>query len=126
MSDYEERKARRAPKQTIGNAGRYSERRIAKQVGGRLRPASGAVVGHKGDIALATELIECKSTTGRSISVEHAWLGKIAKEAGAEGKTPVLMLSYTNADGKPCPNGDWACVPLQVWQEMQEKLRGQQ
>lgn len=111
-------------KARIGDAGRASERRIAKQVGGRLRPASGAVLGHKGDIALKAELLECKSTTARTMILEHKWLAKIGAEARAEGKTPVLTISFTNSDGSACPHGDWAAIPLVIWQEIVEKLRG--
>lgn len=109
---------RRAAKHAIGQAGRKSEKRLAKKLSARARPASGAMLGAKGDIEAGQALVECKSTTGRSISVEHSWLGKIAAEARAEGKTPVLTLSFTNGDGRPVPNGEWAMIPLYRYREV--------
>jgi hypothetical protein len=111
---YLKRKAKRA----IGHAGRQSERRLAKQLGGRLRPASGAVPGAKSDIALKHQLVEAKSTVGRSIAIQHAWLGKCAAEARSEGKTPVVTISFTTADGRPVPHGSWVLIPLHDWQEL--------
>ncbi len=110
---------KRQKAQPIGQAGRKSEKRLAKQTGARLRPNSGAVQGAKGDMVLGETLIESKSTTGRSFSVQHEHLNKIAVEAREQSKTPALTVSFVNADGRPCPNGDWVLIPLRVFKEMQ-------
>lgn len=109
-------------KPRIGDAGRLSETRLAKDIGAQLRPASGAVEGIKGDMITKTHLIEAKSTTGRSISVQHAWLGKITKEARDQNKRPALALSFTNENGKPAPAGHWVAIPLQDWLDMVARL----
>lgn len=47
----------------IGKPGRKSEQRLTRELGGRGRPASGAMEGAKGDIDLGPILLEAKSTT---------------------------------------------------------------
>lgn len=97
---------------TIGRSGRRSEDRLAKKLQGRQRPASGAMVGAKGDIDLGTALVEAKSTTADSMTIQLDWLAKITREARAEGKTPVLTVSFVDRDGKPRAFGEWALVRL--------------
>lgn len=101
----------------IGNAGRASEKRLSKALGGRARPASGAMVGAKGDIALGNTLMESKSTTSASMSLKLDWLVKIGNEARAEGKSPALSVSFTNGAGNPWRDGEWVLIPLHVWKE---------
>lgn len=109
---------RRVNGSQIGKAGRASEQKLAKKLGTRLRPGSGAVAGCKGDVMLPKFLMEAKSTTGRSMALDHSWLAKITKEAREEHKDPALAISFTNGNGTPCPAGEWVMVPLRVWQEL--------
>lgn len=102
----------------VGRSGRSSEKRLAKQLGGRVRPASGAMEGAKGDIDLGSVLLEAKSTTGQSMGIKHAWLSKIGKEARSEGKTPVLAISFVNEDGSPVMDGEWVAIPRYKFEEM--------
>lgn len=113
-------------KARIGDTGRLAETRLAKTIGARLRPASGAVDGIKGDMSLPNFLIEAKSTTGRSISLQHEWLAKIAVEARNNAKLPALALSFTMGDGRPVPQGEWVCVPLSVWNDMRAAMEGRE
>ena len=106
---------RRREQHTIGKAGRASEKKLIKDLGGRGRPASGALQGAKGDIDLDTVLMEAKSTTGDSLGLKFEWLNKIAKEARAEGKTPALAVSFVRNDGTPYVDGEWVAVPLAYW-----------
>lgn len=105
----------------IGETGRASEKRLAKELG-RQQPASGALQGAKGDIVAGKVLIECKSTVKRSIILRHADLAKIAKEARDQGKTPALTISFTTGDGRVVPSGDWVCVPMHRWRDLSELL----
>ena len=102
----------------IGKAGRKSEKRVAKELGARERPASGAMPGAKGDMEVRRALLEAKSTTGNSISVSLDWLAKIAREARSDGKTPALTVSYVDDDGRPRPDGDWVLIPLYAFKEL--------
>jgi hypothetical protein len=107
---------RRKAKHTIGQAGRASETRLAKELAGRARPASGAMEGAKGDIDLGDVLMEAKSTTGLSMALNRDWLLKIAHEARSEGKYPALAISFVRPDGKPLLDGEWVSVPRHVWE----------
>lgn len=102
----------------IGKSGRKSEVRLNKQLGGRARPASGALEGAKSDFSLGRFLVEAKSTTGASIGLKHSWLAKNAKEARSEGKTPAVMLSFVNEDGSPVMDGEYACIPRWLFEEL--------
>ncbi|MEJ6846783.1 hypothetical protein V3589_11260 [Sinorhizobium fredii] len=111
---------RRRQRLGIGSPGRASEKRIGQALSGKLRPASGALPGAKGDIELSNVLMEAKSTTRASIAINLDWLLKIAAEARAEGRSPALTVSFVRPDGAPRLDGAWVMVPMHVWQE---KLR---
>lgn len=108
----------RPKKAAIGEAGRRSEKRLGKALGARPRPASGAMPGAKGDLALPTVLLEAKSTTAASLTLKHDWLIKIATEARAENKQPALAVSFTDAQGRPVKDGEWVLMPLRRWREL--------
>lgn len=105
----------------IGRAGRKSEKLLLRKLGARATPNSGAVEGAKGDGSFGDVLLEAKSSTGRTIPVEHAWLSKIAKEARDIGKRPMLALSFTNGEGRPVPAGEWVCMPLNDYHRLKEQ-----
>lgn len=71
--------------------------------------------GAKGDIVAGQTLVEAKSTTGASLGLKHEWLGKIAHEARAEGKSPALVISFVTEDGSPKRDGEWVAIPLSRW-----------
>jgi len=104
----------------IGKSGRKSEDRLSKTLGGRSRPASGAMDGAKGDIGVGQFLIEAKSTTSLSMSLKLDWLVKIAQEARAEHKEPALTVSFVRPDGMPVKDGEWVLVPMARWRELVE------
>ena len=102
----------------IGKSGRKSETRLTRELGGRGRPASGALPGSKGDIDLGSFLLEAKSTVASSLILKLAWLIKIGREAKSEGKCPALSVSFVNEDGHPCFDGEWVLVPMYKFREM--------
>jgi hypothetical protein len=108
---------RRAAQHTIGKAGRASEKKLAKSLGGRQTPASGAMQGAKGDIEFTRVLMEAKSTTAASVSIMLDWLAKITAEARGKNKTPALAVSFVLPNGDARPNGEWVLVPKYVWEE---------
>lgn len=70
------------------------EKRAAKAYGARVQPGSGSMAGAKADVRKEGELrVECKHTTGKSISIKQEWLRKVAKEASA-GEVPVLEIEF--------------------------------
>jgi len=108
---------RRQRAELVGEAGRRSEVRTASRMGGKLRPASGATRG-KGDFELDLALVEAKSTSKGSISIQLGWLRKVTREALMEGRTPVLTITYTDPSGRPCRDGRWALVPEDVVKDL--------
>ena len=102
----------------IGKAGRASEQRLARQLGGRARPGSGAMEGAKGDIAFGAVLLEAKSTINQTISLKKSWLDKIGMEARSEGKMPALAVSFIMPDGSPIMGGEWVLIPRHRFEEL--------
>lgn len=98
--------------------GQKAEKKTAKRLGGVTRPGSGAVEGAKGDILVATYLLENKSTERASLSLKRAWLEKISREARAEGRIPGLSLQFVNKMGYPLQYGRWVMIPEDEFKEM--------
>lgn len=70
------------------------ERRVAKQVGGRVQPGSGNQWSAKGDVKTAEHLIECKTTDGKGYRLTVEVLRKIETEAAKAGRRPVLQVEF--------------------------------
>jgi len=70
----------------------YHEKRLAKAVGGRTTPASGAFWGRKGDVEAPDILIEHKWTGKDRYTVKAETLEKICTEAIFAGRMPVFMM----------------------------------
>ena len=101
---------KRCAKNGTTGHGAKSEARIAKYMRARLSPASGAMVGAKGDARTEDFLIECKSTVAETMKLDLGWLVKIATEARAKGLDPALTISFVTPEGKP--RGDRELVPV--------------
>lgn len=117
---------------TCDTHGTTSERRVVKGVGGRLTPASGALKGAKSDGTWDTPSenyrlrLESKATINASMSLKHDWLCKIASEARETNRQPVLVMSFTNGDGRAKKDGDWAMIPLWLLTELVGNLTGEE
>ena len=105
-----------------GDVGRLAEQKAAKRLGGKLRPASGATDGAKGDYTVGDFLVENKSTQSASLSLKQDWLLKIYYEALELGKIPALSLAFTNVNGESGRNSRWVCVPEHVFKELVSEL----
>lgn len=103
--------------------GKRYEKRVAKKIGARLTPNSGALPGAKGDMRYHRWLIESKSTKHATFQVELAHLVKITEEAQARSMDPALLFSFVFPDGRPVPNcpSEWVAIPLALWQELTER-----
>ena len=71
-----------------------SERRLAKAVGGRTQPGSGAFDTHKGDVINDDFLFEHKETGNASRSITVAEMEKIKTEALQAGRMPAFVLEF--------------------------------
>jgi len=98
--------------------GSVSEKKVAKRLGGREQPASGAMVGAKGDVVLRDYLVEAKSTVNDSMSVKLDWLRKISYEALAEHKTPALTITFVKPTGVPVRDGSWVLIRESDYKEL--------
>lgn len=70
------------------------EKTVAKNLNGRVTPASGALWGAKGDVRTDVFLIECKTTGKSSYSLKASIWNKIRDEAIADGlRLPLMVIS---------------------------------
>lgn len=68
------------------------EKRLAKEIGGKVNAASGAFWSRKGDVRSDDLLIEHKYTGNKSKTLNSKDLKKIVNEAIMDGRTPVFGL----------------------------------
>lgn len=109
-----------------GRHGTKSERKVAKSLGARLQPGSGAVHGHKSDAKLKglsySFRIECKSTVNMSMKLEMDWLTKISTESLSDHSIPTLVISFVDEQGR-CrmeKNAEWVAMPRWAFDELRE------
>jgi len=74
-----------------------SEKRLAKLLGGKVQPASGALpVGAlKGDVVTAEFMFDDKITGAASFAVSVKLWRKTANDAARQGRRPVIRISFT-------------------------------
>ena len=72
--------------------GRKFEKTLAKKVGGRVQPGSGAIPFFKEDIDSKTHLIQCKMTTKKQYILHESDLNVRTINALKAGKLPALFL----------------------------------
>jgi Holliday junction resolvase len=72
---------------------RKQERAAAKRFQGRITPASGSR--HlKGDVLSRRFLIECKTTSKRSIALNRDWIDKMIEYTSGDGRIPILEIEF--------------------------------
>ena len=77
------------------------EKRVAKEVGGRTTPASGAIENFKGDVRSSKFLIECKTTEKDKYSLKFEVWEKIYKESLKDGfRIPVMCIELNDGETK--------------------------
>lgn len=101
----------------IGDAGRAAEKQLAKKLGMRLMPASGAA-SSKGDMGDEKFLLEAKSTVKDRYPLTIQTLMKIHGEAIMAGKLPAFSVIFTDKHGAPLREGEWVAVPSWVWRQL--------
>lgn len=95
---------------------------VARALGGRVRPNSGATDFAKGDVISPAYLVEAKTTQRKSFPLTHQVLCKIEQEAFAAGKCPVLVVSFeTIKQNSQTAPQDWAIIPLSELTALLEK-----
>jgi hypothetical protein len=73
-------------------AGREFEKKLAKKIGGRVQPGSGAFPGMREDITTLDYLVQAKFTTAKSFKLNFKDLETLRKNAALIGKVPLFVL----------------------------------
>jgi len=87
--------------------GRRYEKKLAKKLGGRAQPASGALPFFKEDIELGKFLIQVKRTDKKQYTLKAKDLKDLVRHAVKIGKEPVMIIFM---DGKP-----WSVMLWEGW-----------
>lgn len=79
------------------NTRKYSSRQekyVAKKLGGRVQPNSGATPFMKGDVVMDNWLLECKTqmTDKKTITIKKEWLDKLEEERFAMRKQNMALV----------------------------------
>ena len=75
------------------------EKKVAKEIGGRVTPASGALWGIKADVRNSRFLVECKTTEKSQYPLNYSTWEKIRHEALNDGfREPIMCIDLL--DGK--------------------------
>lgn len=110
---------RAASKQSPQVQGRLREKAIARDLGGRVQPASGAFPNHPGDVTTDSCLIESKFTKARSYTFSLEALHKLKREAELIQKIPVLVLEFAPPGARSYPER-WIAMPYEDWKAICE------
>lgn len=101
------------------------EEHIAKSMGGRRSPSSGAWIYDDGDVDSKEFIVECKLSgnpekSSKSISVRLTDVEKVFDEAALNRKTPMMALRIHNPESVLSDhkgNVDLVCVLLKDWKK---------
>lgn len=105
------------------NSTRYysnrQEKQVAKSIGGKQTPNSGATKFVKGDILTDDFLIECKTTLTpkKSFAIKKEWLDKNRQEMFAMNKSYNALAFNFEPDGK-----NYYVIDEKLFKYLKEKL----
>lgn len=110
------------PKESQDNKSRSvrHENRLAKELGSRTTPNSGALpfIGDKGDLQDDLFVWQAKLTKGSNLSLGSKVLLEVCRQASQLGKIPALALTM---EGLPDHlEKDWVCLPTHIFKEMRD------
>jgi hypothetical protein len=94
--------------------GRQREKELARDLGGRRQPASGAFWNQPGDVITEWFLVESKYTSALSFSITLDHLTKIRAEAGLKNRSPVMVIELGTAN----PPEKWVVMPYEEWKAL--------
>ena len=76
------------------------EKKLAKDLGAKRVPQSGAQSTSPNDIVKGNYVIESKATSKNSISLKKVWLDEVKESPINFGKIPVLILDFTKTNDR--------------------------
>lgn len=105
------------PPLTNRERGDAHERDVARSVGGRTQPNSGASpwVSHKADVKTDTFLLQCKTTEGNRFTVTQASIAEIVKQAALQSREPSLVIRLEGIS-QELPN-EWVLITMAAFKE---------
>lgn len=83
------------------------EKRLAKELGGQVNAASGAMWNRKGDVRTGKVLLEHKYTGKKSFTLKASELEKIVMEAILDNRMPVFAIHLNGEDYVLHCESDW-------------------
>ncbi len=107
------------PSDSIKASANKHEKRLAKKLGAKRQPNSGATPGAKGDIKTPEILFDSKQTGDTKITVTSEMLGKISLEAQQINRYPGLILTLQT---HLLVSSEWAMIPLDYFKQLSEEL----
>ena len=123
----------RQPHKTRFKKSQATEKRIAKELGGRALPRSGGLPWDskgwdpnrrtaEGDLTTDDFLIEHKRIEPQvgSIGVKRQWLQKVTSGAKRLGKYPAMVVTF---EGATEMEQDWALIPMSLMKRLVGKLQ---
>jgi len=87
-------------KNTIKRESIKQEKKLAKALGAKRVPQSGAQETSPNDMIKGNYVIESKATKRKSISLKKEWLDQVKQSPINYGKIPVLVLDFTTTNDK--------------------------
>ena len=121
----------------IKEIGNRWERELAKELGGKRLPGSGAWgTQHKdykyaGDVVVKYPwfkwpiVVECKYGYGgnKSMSVKREWFTKVRMEAELSNRYPMIALKFRDVTGGDRESAKVICVNLDVWKQLMNQIQ---
>jgi len=119
----------------IREAGLRWERELAKALGGKRQPSSGAFgtqihdASLTGDVVVKypwwkTLLLEAKFGYGgsKSMSIKREWFEKVRQEAKLSNRYPVVALKFRGVTGGDIESAKVLCINIDTWLEMMREI----
>ncbi len=91
---------------------RSQERRLARELGGKVTPRSGAGWVVKGDVRSEDEMLEAKWTGATQVTIKAKVLEKLRDEAVAELRRPLAVFTVNKQD--------YVILPVHAYAELRD------
>ncbi len=112
------------------------EREIAKRLGGKRQPSSGAfgtinkIASLTGDVVISYPWwkkalhLECKFGYGgnKSLSFKREWIEKVRTEADNARRYPAVALKFKGVTGGDIESAKVICFDLETWEKMMKEI----
>lgn len=96
---------------------RQQEEEVARKLGGKRQPASGAMPHAKGDVLTTRELVDCK-TSKSTLSLGASDIVKHVQAAHRKGLIPIFDMEVRSL---PANCRRWVIMPFSDYEEMRDQ-----